>query len=163
MMKWSHYSVILSRMTAWSQHSPCLQGGHKHTVLFSCPLTSWWQFSVSLWHMTTSFNALYFSAEWQPSCSSVFVCSVANLTRCSVVLRRVTTISLRSGLRCTLISLSKCSVFLHKVYTWSDFCVSLLCKELITVFCGSLPGILCSRAGYNLIIMICVLCRVITW
>ena len=66
MMNWSHRSVFLCRVTAWSQRSLCQQGGHKHTMLFSCPLIIWWQCSVSFCNITTCCNVLYFSAEWQP-------------------------------------------------------------------------------------------------
>jgi len=62
------------------------------------------------------------------------------MSQFSVVFRRVTTISLRSGSHCRDTTSSQCSVFLHKVDIWSYLCVSLLGKELIAVFNFSLQN-----------------------
>jgi hypothetical protein len=60
---------------------------------------------------------------------SVCVYSVTNLSQCPVVLRRVTTRSLRSWFHCRVTTSSQCSVFLHKVDTWPYLCLSLLGKN----------------------------------
>jgi len=97
-------------------------------------------FCISLQYDNLLQRSAFLCRMTNMSHSTVCVYSVTNLSQCFVVLRRVTTRSLRSGSHCRVTTSSQCSVFLHMVDIWSDLCVSLLGKELIAVFNFSLQN-----------------------
>ena len=169
MMNWSHRSVFLCRVTAWSQRSLCQQGGHKHTMLFSCPLIIWWQCSVSFCNITTCCNVLYFSAEWQPCyilpcVSTVWPTYHSGLwlfvelppDHCAVGF--TVGWSHHHSVLCFSIRwiLVRIYVFLYSVNSWSQ-CSMFLCRMVTWTRFSVFP------CGCDLIIMICILRRVTTW